>query len=230
MNITWEDRKNNGSIDGETITVKPTLSFEYAWFVVNDETAQYVESHDEGVYNKDLTQEQRDEIVLFYSDYVFNSSVPEYDPEVEKVVKSETPKVVDGKKYVDYVVVPLTDEELLGKVNSVAESKKDDIRLELDNSFNEPIEVLSLFWDAGFNSSLSIDGAARISENAGNTTVTIHDSDNKPQELTIADAIQVAAVIGADYQTKFALKQARMVQVDDVDKTAVDAIELIRAI
>ena len=111
-----------------------------------------------------------------------------------------------------------------------AEMKKDEIRLELDNSFNNPIEVLSLFWDAGFNSSLSIDGAARISENAGNTTVTIHDSDNKPQELTIADAIQVAAVIGSDYQTKFALKQSRMVQVDEVDKTAENAIDLIRAI
>ena len=111
-----------------------------------------------------------------------------------------------------------------------AEKKKDVIRRELENSFDEPIEELSLFWDAGFNSSLSIDGAARISENAGNTTVTIHDSDNKPQELTIAEAIQVAAVIGSDYQTKFALKQARMVQVDDVDKTATNAIELIRAI
>lgn len=67
MNITWEDRKNGGFINDHRITEKPVFSFEYAWFLVNDETAQYVESHEYGVWNKDMTPEQRQEVIEFYN-------------------------------------------------------------------------------------------------------------------------------------------------------------------
>lgn len=67
MNITWEDRKNKGQINGYVITKKPLLSFDYAWFLVTEETAQYVESHEYGVWNKDMTLEQRQEVIEFYN-------------------------------------------------------------------------------------------------------------------------------------------------------------------
>lgn len=67
MNITWEDRKNRGTIDGASLPEKPVFSFEYAWFLVTDETAQYVESHELGVYNQDMTAEMRQEVVEYYN-------------------------------------------------------------------------------------------------------------------------------------------------------------------
>jgi hypothetical protein len=67
MNTTWEDRKNGGFINDHRITEKPVFSFEYAWFLVTDETAQYVESHEYGVWNKDMTPEQRQEVIDFYN-------------------------------------------------------------------------------------------------------------------------------------------------------------------
>jgi hypothetical protein len=66
MKITWEDRKGRGQVDGHTITEKPVFSFEYAWFLVTDDKAQYVESHEYGYWNKDMTTEQRQEVVDFY--------------------------------------------------------------------------------------------------------------------------------------------------------------------
>jgi hypothetical protein len=69
MNITWEDRKNGGSIDDYSLTEKPQLSFNYAWLLVTDETAQYVESHNIGHWNKDMSTEQRQEVVDFYRNW-----------------------------------------------------------------------------------------------------------------------------------------------------------------
>jgi len=67
MEITWEDRKGFGRIDSQLIKDKPVLSFDYAWFLITDDTAQYVESHDPGVWNKDLSTDQRQEIVAYYN-------------------------------------------------------------------------------------------------------------------------------------------------------------------
>ncbi|MCL7931678.1 hypothetical protein [Halomonas llamarensis] len=66
MKITWEDRKNSGRIDDHVFTEKPPLSFKYAWFLVTGDTAQFVESHEKGYYNKDMSGEQREEVIAFY--------------------------------------------------------------------------------------------------------------------------------------------------------------------
>lgn len=69
MYITWEDRKNTGSIDGVPLQKKPVFSFEYAWFLLTEDTALYVESHDDGYFNKPLTQEQINEVTTFYNNW-----------------------------------------------------------------------------------------------------------------------------------------------------------------
>lgn len=66
MLITWEDRKGCGFIDGKRFTEKPVFSFDYAWFKVTGDYAQYVESHEFGYWNKDLSLDHRNEIVDYY--------------------------------------------------------------------------------------------------------------------------------------------------------------------
>ena len=112
MKITWEDRKNRGSIDGVSITTKPNFSFNYAWFQVTDTDAQYVGSHDEGIYNKDMSEAQKDEVMSFYSSYVFTGEVPSFDETTHKAVESTVTEVIDGKTYSTYDIVELTTEEL----------------------------------------------------------------------------------------------------------------------
>lgn len=85
MNITWEDRKTRGKIDDEHLSEKPVFSFTYAWFLVNDETAQYVESHDIGVYNKDLPDDHKQEIINFYNNYQPPVVVPHVTTLPEKI-------------------------------------------------------------------------------------------------------------------------------------------------
>lgn len=76
MEVTWEDRKNAGRIDDHYINEKPVFSFEYAWFLVDDDTAQFVESHELGYWNKDMTAEQRQEVVEYYNAWAPPQPVP----------------------------------------------------------------------------------------------------------------------------------------------------------
>ncbi len=86
MYITWEDRKGYGQKDSWPLLEKPVLSFEYAWFLLTDETAQYVESHDPGVFNKDMSPEQIQEVTAFY--HSWSAPTPEpYVPTVEDKVQ-----------------------------------------------------------------------------------------------------------------------------------------------
>lgn len=77
MKITWEDRKNYGTIDNKPLQSKPVFSFEYAWFLVTDSTAQFVETHEEGFYNQDMAPEQKQEVLHWYAAWT-----PPVPPEV----------------------------------------------------------------------------------------------------------------------------------------------------
>ena len=119
MIITWEDRKNIGQIDGIYFTAKPTLSFECAWFLVTDDTAQYVPTHEDGVWNRDLNTVQKQEILAFYGAYVREATIlPTYDTSTHKLVENGT-EVTGGLTYKHYDVVELTVEELA----TIAKSK-----------------------------------------------------------------------------------------------------------
>lgn len=84
MYITWEDRKNYGTIDNNSLTTKPDLGFTYAWFLVNDHTAQYVESHDEGYFNENMSDEQKQAVLDFYNAWTPPVIEP-YVPTVEEI-------------------------------------------------------------------------------------------------------------------------------------------------
>ena len=115
MKITYEDRKEIGSIDGLALGDKPTFSFAYAWFLVTDNTAQYVATHEPGTYNEDMTIEMRDEVIEFYKNYVREPlALPEYDVNTQKLVEGGE-EIIDGLKYKTYVTVALTAEELEAK-------------------------------------------------------------------------------------------------------------------
>ena len=112
MIITWEDRKNIGQIDGIYFTTKPTLSFACAWFLVTDDTAQYVSTHEEGVWNRDLDAAQKQEILAFYGAYVREATtLPTYDATTHKLVENGT-EVIYGLTYKHYDVVAKSAEEL----------------------------------------------------------------------------------------------------------------------
>lgn len=91
MYIEWEDRKTTGWVNDHSITEKPVLSFEYAYFLIDDEEgiSEYVESHEEGYWNKDMTPEQDQEVRDFYNSWV----PPEPAPPTLEEAKAE--KVMD---------------------------------------------------------------------------------------------------------------------------------------
>ena len=111
MEITWEDRKNIGSIDDEILSIKPEFSFEYAWFLVNGKTAQFVATHEEGTYNEDMSEEMSVEVLDFYNSYIFQGIKPNYDGNIEKLVENGI-EIIEGKKYKKYLIEPLTELEL----------------------------------------------------------------------------------------------------------------------
>ena len=111
MNVTWEDRKNSGSIDNEPLNTKPVFSFEYAWFLVNDTTAQFVATHEVGTYNEDMTEAMKAEVIAFYNGYIFQGTKPSINPAIEKI-KEDGTEVIDGKTFTKFVKVPLTEIEL----------------------------------------------------------------------------------------------------------------------
>lgn len=84
MYITWEDRKNYGVIDNNALTIKPELGFTYAWFLANDHTAQYVESHEEGYFNESMSVEQKQAVMDFYNAWEAPIIEP-YVPTVEEI-------------------------------------------------------------------------------------------------------------------------------------------------
>jgi hypothetical protein len=132
-------------------------------------------------------------------------------------------ELVNSVFLVTYVVRDLVTSELI-------DIKKESVRQELIESLEPPVEALGFTWNSGMNSSLAIDGAARIAQAAGKATVTIHSLDNKPHVLSILDATQVAIALGSDYQQKLSIKQAKMVALDEINLTALDVIEQIVAI
>lgn len=104
-----------------------------------------------------------------------------------------------------------TEAELLGKVK---EAKRNKIRAEFEVASNLPVEVNGVSYVGGFESAIKLDAAKRMAEQAGSAEVVFFDINNDPHVLSLADATVVVLSVGADYQTKFATKQAKMVAVE----------------
>lgn len=122
----------------------------------------------------------------------------------------------------DHVV--LTPEQVLSRQRAI-------IRNDAEISYREPVTMPdATIWNGGFDSAQAINSAAEMAAFLSLSTVSIFDSSNTEHVVTITEAKTVAAGIGADYQTKFAAKQAAMRALADVDLTAPDAIDRINAI
>ena len=108
-NFTWEDRKGRGFIGSTILHEKPVFSFEYAWILFNDNTQQWVPSHDEGVYNEDMTEEMIQEVSDFVANYV--------EPEVIEVVQSLEDYKIGALTHVKFIYDELFNEK--GSFDSV---------------------------------------------------------------------------------------------------------------
>jgi hypothetical protein len=80
-------------------------------------------------------------------------------------------------------------------------------------------------WNGGESSALSIDGAIRLAQNSGATSVDLWDYANTKHTLTIAEAQAVAAAVGGAFQTAYAKWQTLRAQV--VNATTVSAVQAI---
>ena len=143
MRITYEDRLNIGSIDSEILAIKPEFTFEYAWFLVTNASAEYVESHDLGVYNKLMTEDMVTEVIEYYNNYTFKGEIPPYNPLTEGIVDDEI-VVIDGKKYQQYKVAPLSAEEALRKYKETVPSSITLRQAKLALHYNELLEIVNL--------------------------------------------------------------------------------------
>ena len=100
-------------------------------------------------------------------------------------------------------------------LNELKEQKKSTIKNKFNEVENEPVTINSIEWNGGYESAQKLDGAKRMAELLGQTSVTFYDLANVGHTLTIAESEVVITTIGIDYQTKFANKQAKVVAVDN---------------
>ena len=106
------------------------------------------------------------------------------------------------------------------ELENAKRAKRKEIKWWMDNVEESTLEVLGITWHAGYNSGQRLDGARRLSMEAGMTHVGFSDVDNVYHNLTIAEATQVVMAIGQDFQTKFAQQQAWKIQTDNATSIA----------
>lgn len=95
------------------------------------------------------------------------------------------------------------------------ETKRNQIRNAFNAQAELPVVVGTVSYHGGFDSASKLDAAKRMVEASGGLKVTFFDTTNLPHVLTLLEAATVILTIGADYQTKFATKQAKMAQVEN---------------
>ena len=129
----------------------------------------------------------------------------------------------NSKRYdvVTQTVVEFTPSFVLADAKAI---KHGQIRTAFDTAAILPVmDGNGVMWSGGFDSALKIDAAKRMAEMAGLTAFSIFDDANIEHVLSLAEADVVILTLGADYQTKFAQKQALMTAVDVLPETATQA-------
>lgn len=122
--------------------------------------------------------------------------------------------------------------ELLRYENSfLLESKKATLRTQFEEACLEPVTLPDgSVWNGGINSALAIDGAVRMAETAGLSSISLYDKSNKEHAVDIATGKNIAAAVGAAYQIKFALKQTLLNQLESIDLETAEAKSQIEGI
>lgn len=87
---------------------------------------------------------------------------------------------------------------------------------------NAPItDANGITWEGSKESGTSIFLGCQLAQQAGATMITVFDAAKEPHQMTIAEGMAVAALIGMQYQTVLAKKNALYAQID-VAKTVDD--------
>lgn len=104
--------------------------------------------------------------------------------------------------------------------------KEQEIRNAAWAAFETPVTTPDgTVWNAGMQSALSIDGAIRLADVVGLTSVALYDLHNMEHVMSLQDGMAVAAAIGADYQRKFSAKQHALVALEQAE-----SVETIQSI
>lgn len=101
-----------------------------------------------------------------------------------------------------------SDETILSDLVRVKEEQRAVIRKAFNAEVLSTILVNNIMWFGGDISVTKLDGAKRLNELGGSTTVTFYDVYNLPHILTILEAEDVILAIGIKYQQDFSKKQS----------------------
>ena len=146
-------------------------------------------------------------------------TIPESAIDVSDAVMLELSQNPQSKAFVEGSVVDFSTPFNLANART---AKKGEVRAAFSVAASLPVSAAGFDWSGGFDSALKMDAAKRMAELAGLPSITLFDANNVEHVMTIAAAEAVILTVGADYQAKFATKQALMVAVD----AATDEAEL----
>jgi len=71
-----------------------------------------------------------------------------------------------------------------------------------------------IVWEGGMQSGNSIFLGCQLAQQAGQSTITLYDANKAPHNMTIAEGMGVAALIGAAYQEALAKKNTLYANID----------------
>jgi hypothetical protein len=127
-------------------------------------------------------------------------------------------KEVLEKQIEKFKLVKISENDFEQLIMPIMQELKTSKKAEVKNSYIEEetksVGVFDVFWQGGYSSTLKLDGAKRIAEEAQQSTVVFFDADNLPHELTIEEATQVIVALGAKYQEDFAKYQGLKVAIE----------------
>lgn len=119
-----------------------------------------------------------------------------------------------------------TYDPVAGSLLENKEQKKNEIRAAFNNAATQPVAIAGTAYNGGIDSVLRLDGAKRLAELSGLTTVTFYDIDNAAQVLPIIDdANSVVIAILTAYRLLHDKKQSLMRDIDAAtDEKAVNLV------
>lgn len=120
-------------------------------------------------------------------------------------------------------IAPPSAEEQTAAFSAAKEAQRQLIRDALATNQLLPVydPNLNAWWNGGIESSLSLDGARRLSMELGLPTVTFYDAvDNTPHALALTQASMVVYLVAGRYQADYAHKQAKFNEIDAASTVA----------
>jgi hypothetical protein len=101
----------------------------------------------------------------------------------------------------------ITEEEknklLALPLDKVKQNKKQELKTNFINSFNDPVEVNGVNYSGGYESGQKLDAKRRMIKEKGGTEVQYLDQDDNIITHTLDEALQVCLAVSNDYETKF---------------------------